>query len=171
MAQDKSVPIEQRVFAKNFKIARQAINLTQTEISTNTGLAQDYISNVERCVAGTGLDSMIAMSHAVKVPLYHLLHTDFHSTFSSNEASKVWSQYAKHFSAKGTIPFERELFGQNFKAARLKAKLTQMDITKLTGFPNDSLVYVEKGETSVFLNTASRLATAIGIPVHTLLTP
>jgi transcriptional regulator with XRE-family HTH domain len=66
-------PAERVVFARNFRKAREAARLSQRDVHRLTGLAQSYISEVERCIRNPSLDSMIKLAHVVNRPLYLLL--------------------------------------------------------------------------------------------------
>jgi transcriptional regulator with XRE-family HTH domain len=66
-------PIERVIFARNFCKARKMANLSQRDVHRLTGLAQSYISEVERCLRNPSLDNMIKLAHVVNRPLYLLL--------------------------------------------------------------------------------------------------
>jgi transcriptional regulator with XRE-family HTH domain len=63
----------------------------------------------------------------------------------------------------------RITFGINFKAARIKAGLTQTDITGLTGIAQTYISSIECGKQNPTLDTLAALAEAIGSDVRTLL--
>lgn len=62
-----------------------------------------------------------------------------------------------------------QLFAQNFKEARLKAKLSQNDVHERCGVATSYVSAVERGRRSVTIDCAARLADAVGIPLHVLL--
>ncbi|PSL90749.1 transcriptional regulator [Pseudomonas sp. R9.37] len=68
-----AVPVEREIFASRFRKARIAANLSQKDVHDRTGIAQNYISEVERCVSNPSLDMLAALAAAVGKPLYLLL--------------------------------------------------------------------------------------------------
>jgi DNA-binding XRE family transcriptional regulator len=69
----KIISPERRLFAENFRQARIAAGLSQTDVHELTGLTQPYISEVETCVSNPTLDIAAKLANAVRVPLYELL--------------------------------------------------------------------------------------------------
>jgi hypothetical protein len=69
----EDVTVERATFARNFRAARIAAKLIQQEVHVRTGLAQSYISEVERCIINPSLDQIAKMSHAIGRPLHELL--------------------------------------------------------------------------------------------------
>ena len=69
----KEIPEERAIFARKFKAAREAAGLSQREIHRRTGLAQSYISGVERCTENISLDTMARLATLVGLPLHELL--------------------------------------------------------------------------------------------------
>lgn len=65
----------------------------------------------------------------------------------------------------------RVTFGGNFKAARIKAGLTQTDIAGLTGIAQTYISSIECGKQNPTLDTLAVLAEAIGSDVRALLKP
>ena len=65
----------------------------------------------------------------------------------------------------------RVTFGGNFKAARIKAGLTQTDIAGLTGIAQTYISSIECGKQNPTLDTLAVLAEAIGSDVRSLLKP
>ena len=63
----------------------------------------------------------------------------------------------------------RALFGANFRQARLKAKLTQVDVKELTGIPQHYISEVENGLHNLTIDTMTTLAQAIGTDMRALL--
>jgi DNA-binding XRE family transcriptional regulator len=63
----------------------------------------------------------------------------------------------------------RVLFGANFRKARQKAKLTQVDVGKLTGIAQHYISEVENGVHNVTIDTMTVLARAIGAELRSLL--
>lgn len=68
------IPAERIIFARNFKKARKAAGLSQQKITELTGLAQSWISKVERGHSTINLDNMSILADTVNVPLWKLLH-------------------------------------------------------------------------------------------------
>jgi transcriptional regulator with XRE-family HTH domain len=65
----------------------------------------------------------------------------------------------------------RVTFGVNFKAARIKAGLTQTDIAGLTGIAQTYISSIECGKQNPTLDTLAMLAEAIDSDVRSLLKP
>jgi transcriptional regulator with XRE-family HTH domain len=65
----------------------------------------------------------------------------------------------------------RAAFGVNFKAARIKAGLTQTDITEITGIAQTYVSSIERGQQNLTLDTLATLAEAIGADARALLKP
>ena len=72
-AEAKTISAERRLFAENFRQARIAAGLSQTDVHERTGLAQSYISEVETCISNPSLEIMVKLANAVGVPLHELL--------------------------------------------------------------------------------------------------
>ncbi|WP_277594443.1 helix-turn-helix domain-containing protein [Pseudomonas chlororaphis] len=68
-----AIPEERKVFAANFRKARIAANLSQRDIHDRTGIAQSYLSEVERCLCNPSLDTLAALAAVVGKPLHLLL--------------------------------------------------------------------------------------------------
>jgi transcriptional regulator with XRE-family HTH domain len=69
----KEIPIEREIFARNFKAAREAADLSQRDIYKLTGIGYTYLSRVENCLENISLDKMAVLAAAVKKPLHELL--------------------------------------------------------------------------------------------------
>jgi transcriptional regulator with XRE-family HTH domain len=65
----------------------------------------------------------------------------------------------------------RALFAANVRQARLKAKLTQVDVEGLTGISQHYISQIERGALNITLDTMVSLARAVGSDVRTLLKP
>lgn len=61
------------MFARNFKAARKAAGLTQHDIRQKTGIAQDFISEVENGRSTLSLDNAAKLAAVVRIPLWKLL--------------------------------------------------------------------------------------------------
>lgn len=61
-----------RAFGANFKKARAKKQLSQRDVFIRTGVAQSHISEVESGIANLTIDTMVKLSHLVKVPLWKL---------------------------------------------------------------------------------------------------
>ena len=68
-----------------------------------------------------------------------------------------------------TVEDMRALFGANFKRARLKAKLTQVDVEGLTGIRQHYVSETESGLHNLTLDTMTTLARAVGVELRDLL--
>ena len=73
MDTDDDVPMERRVFAKNFRKARLGRSMTQAEVSRQIGMDKSYISDIERCTANPTLAIMARLAAAVRCELCDLL--------------------------------------------------------------------------------------------------
>ena len=166
----KTVPVEQHVFAKNFKLARLVYGKTQEQIQELTQLSRSYLSNFECGSIGIGLDTMALLAQAVKIPLYYLLDPKFQETFDF-ESSEIWEQYREHLDNSSGILYERRLFAKNFKAARIAAGFTKKTIEELTGTSSKFLVVVERAESGMGIDNAVKLAHTVMVPLKKLLTP
>lgn len=69
----KIVPAERLVFARNFRKARKAAELTQRDVRDKTGFAQSWISELETGQSTINLDNMAILAACVGVPLWKLL--------------------------------------------------------------------------------------------------
>lgn len=69
----KDKPVELLIFAHNFKQARLAAGLTQTDITKRIGISQAYVSEVERAVVDPSLTHMALLARVVGRPLHELL--------------------------------------------------------------------------------------------------
>ena len=68
-----------------------------------------------------------------------------------------------------TVDDMRALFGANFKQARLKAKLTQVEVEGLTGIRQHYISETENGMHNLTLDTMTTLAQAVGVELRELL--
>lgn len=64
-----------------------------------------------------------------------------------------------------------EGFGDALAKAMLDADLTKMDLHRASGVSYDGILRILKGANGLSLETAARLATAAGVPLHQLLQP
>lgn len=64
---------EQRTFAMNVRLAREAAGLTQRDLARRAGLTQKWISEIELGHANPAIDTMAAVAAVVKVPVHRLL--------------------------------------------------------------------------------------------------
>ena len=69
----KTVPVERLIFARNFRQARKAAQLSQRAVRDKTGFAQSWISEVETGKSPLNIDNMAALAKCVGVPLWQLL--------------------------------------------------------------------------------------------------
>lgn len=65
----------------------------------------------------------------------------------------------------------RSLFARRLKEARQAKRLTQAELSKATGIAQPDISLIERGQANVTLDTMERLASAVGVPLHYLLTP
>jgi transcriptional regulator with XRE-family HTH domain len=66
-------PISRMVFAANFKAARKAAKLRQSDIHKTTGLSASFISDVENAKANISLDKADLLARVVGQDLHRLL--------------------------------------------------------------------------------------------------
>ena len=71
--ENKTVPAERLIFARNFRKARKAAKLTQRAVKDKTGFAQSWISEVETGRSTINLDNMAILADLVGVPLWQRL--------------------------------------------------------------------------------------------------
>lgn len=69
----KEVPVERKLFVRNFKKARDAAGFSQDDVHDLTGFSKSYISDLERCKVNISLDNMAKLSHLVGIALADLL--------------------------------------------------------------------------------------------------
>lgn len=65
----------------------------------------------------------------------------------------------------------RRTFAENFRTARRAAGLTQRAIFEITGVDAASVSRIEKASWNLSLDTVARLARAVRVQPHQLLTP
>ncbi|EEH6870604.1 helix-turn-helix transcriptional regulator [Salmonella enterica] len=70
---DKPVAAERLIFAKNFRKARIAAQLSQRDVRDKTGFAQSWVSEIETGKMSITIDNMAKLAHCVGVPLWQLL--------------------------------------------------------------------------------------------------
>jgi transcriptional regulator with XRE-family HTH domain len=68
-------------------------------------------------------------------------------------------------------PKERLVFARNFNSRCKELGVSQIELCRRIGMSASFLSKVLKGKQNVSLDTAVRMADAIGIPLHVLLTP
>jgi transcriptional regulator with XRE-family HTH domain len=61
-----------------------------------------------------------------------------------------------------------EIFGRNLRNARIKAGLTQVEVSQMTGIQQPRLSALEAGKHDVLISTALKLAQAVGCPLSGL---
>jgi transcriptional regulator with XRE-family HTH domain len=64
---------ELQLFAKNFRVARTAAGLTQSDVHEATGIAVSYVSAVERGLRSVTIEYAARLAKSVDVPLHKLL--------------------------------------------------------------------------------------------------
>lgn len=171
MAPDKkTVPIELRVFAGNFKFARQMAKLRQEDVNQLTKLGRAYISDVERLAASVGIDTMGVMAQAIQVPLYCLLDPGFQRTYDF-ESNVPWVEYKKLIDNSDDVVFERKLFAKNLKESFLATGLKKSEISRITNMDTSFLYLLEKAARGINLENALRLAHFLNKPLSILLMP
>jgi transcriptional regulator with XRE-family HTH domain len=71
-----SVPSERFIFGRNFKRAREAANLSQRDVSSETGLTQGWVSAIERGEANVTIETMATLARLVRRAVPDLLDPD-----------------------------------------------------------------------------------------------
>jgi DNA-binding XRE family transcriptional regulator len=66
---------------------------------------------------------------------------------------------------------EREIFARNFRRARLEAKLSQREITRMTGIAQAHISQIESAKHNMGLDTMVKLAQIVRVPLFELLKP
>ena len=66
---------------------------------------------------------------------------------------------------------EREMFGQNFRSARVKTGLSQRDVHRLTGVAQSHISEIETGTSNISIDTMVKLATIVKQPLWRLFRP
>lgn len=69
------------------------------------------------------------------------------------------------------VPAERALFAENFRKARVAAKLSQREITAQCGFAQSFISEVETCKSPISLDNAAILAGVVKVPLWQLLKP
>ncbi|HCF1084803.1 TPA: helix-turn-helix transcriptional regulator, partial [Pseudomonas aeruginosa] len=64
---EKPVPAERLIFARNFRKARKAAKLSQRAVKDKTGFAQSWISEVETGKSPLNIDNMAELAKCVGV--------------------------------------------------------------------------------------------------------
>ena len=63
---------ERIVFGRNFRTAREKMNLSQRDIHQLTGVAQSHISEIETGQSNISVDTMVKLATIVRKPLWKL---------------------------------------------------------------------------------------------------
>ncbi|MGB0086691.1 MAG: helix-turn-helix transcriptional regulator [Rhodomicrobiaceae bacterium] len=66
---------------------------------------------------------------------------------------------------------EREIFGQNFRQARIKAGLSQRDVHRKTGVAQSHISEIETGVSNISIDTMVKLAVIVKRPLWKLFRP
>lgn len=64
--------------------------------------------------------------------------------------------------------YEREIFGQNFRIARIKIGLSQRDVHRQTGVAQSHISEIETGASNISIDTMVKLATVVKQPLWKL---
>lgn len=67
--------------------------------------------------------------------------------------------------------YEREIFGQNFRIARIKIGLSQRDVHRLTGVAQSHISEIETGASNISIDTMVKLGTVVKQPLWKLFRP
>ena len=66
---------------------------------------------------------------------------------------------------------EREIFGHNFRLARMKIGLSQRDVHRMTGVAQSHISEIETGISNISIDTMVKLATVVKKPLWKLFRP
>lgn len=66
---------------------------------------------------------------------------------------------------------EREVFGQNFREARMRIGLSQRDVHRLTGVAQSHISEIETGVSNISIDTMVKLSTTVKQPLWKLFKP
>jgi transcriptional regulator with XRE-family HTH domain len=66
---------------------------------------------------------------------------------------------------------DREIFGHNFREARIKVGLSQRDVHRLTGVAQSHISEIETGVSNISIDTMVKLATVVKRPLWKLFKP
>jgi transcriptional regulator with XRE-family HTH domain len=66
---------------------------------------------------------------------------------------------------------ERQIFGENFRHARIKAGLSQRDVHRITGVAQSHISEIETGASNISIDTMVKLSTIVKKPLWKLFRP
>lgn len=66
---------------------------------------------------------------------------------------------------------EREIFGQNFREARMRVGLSQRDVHRLTGVAQSHISEIETGVSNISIDTMVKLSHTVKRPLWKLFKP
>ena len=66
---------------------------------------------------------------------------------------------------------EREIFGQNFRDARIRVGLSQRDVHRLTGVAQSHISEIETGVSNISIDTMVKLSHVVKRPLWKLFKP
>lgn len=78
--------------------------------------------------------------------------------------------------SKNTMPgvdsrTEREIFGQNFREARMRIGLSQRDVHRMTGVAQSHISEIETGISNISIDTMVKLSKTVKRPLWRLFKP
>lgn len=168
VATKKPVPAERRIFAGHLRESRKTAGLTLKELEAQIGLSANYIATVERCVHNISLESMVKLSHTLKIPLYCLLNLQFKV---DEWDTTTWEPYETLVNAALPHSLEKQLLASKTRAFRTAAGLTQAQIDTLANFGEATTSDIERQAGNWTLDTLSRLVAILHIPLYQLFLP
>lgn len=71
-----SHPKARETFARNLKLKRTALGLSQERLAELTGLHRTYVSSVERGERNISIDNIGLIAEAMNVPIHKLLKNE-----------------------------------------------------------------------------------------------
>lgn len=66
---------------------------------------------------------------------------------------------------------EREIFGQNFREARMRIRLSQRDVHRKTGVAQSHISEIETGISNISIDTMVKLSRTVNRPLWKLFKP
>jgi transcriptional regulator with XRE-family HTH domain len=66
---------------------------------------------------------------------------------------------------------EREIFGENFREARMRIGLSQRDVHRMTGVAQSHISEIETGVSNISIDTMVKLSTTVKRPLWKLFKP
>ena|GEM_PF-2665465 len=161
---------ELRLFTAHLKHVREYLGWLQRDLRDRTGLNLSYISDLERQRVSVGIDRMARIAQALNIPLYRMLDASFTQDYDLKTNSE-WAEYQPLIDNSYNIPFERQVFSENFRQVRMHQGHSLRETVRQTEKSAAFLISFERGLSSISLENAVLLAHFVKIPLRILLIP